>query len=173
MRCLVLMQVIMTHGYSRVVMQALLTAVKTHGKRVRVYVTESRPSGQGLRTYERLRAEGIPCSVVVDTAVAYVIDRVDLCLVGAEAVAESGGIFNAIGSYQLSIIAKAAKKPVFALAERCAMLLTTALNSCVSFPYRSTMSLTRRATCRCRPRKKTWACRTAYIARQPWKRTTP
>lgn len=112
------MQVIMTHGYSRVVMQAILAAVKTHGKRVRVYVSESRPTGLGLRTYERLRAEGIPCTVVLDTAVAYVIDRIDLCLVGAEAVAESGGIFNAIGSYQLSIIAKAAKKPVFALAER-------------------------------------------------------
>ncbi|WFD18828.1 translation initiation factor eIF-2B subunit alpha [Malassezia caprae] len=109
--------VIMTHGYSRVVMQAILAAVKTHGKRVRVYVTESRPTGLGLRTYERLRAEGILCTVVLDTAVAYVIDRIDLCLVGAEAVAESGGIFNAIGSYQLSIIAKAAKKPVFALAE--------------------------------------------------------
>ncbi|WFD22416.1 translation initiation factor eIF-2B subunit alpha [Malassezia equina] len=96
---------------------AILAAVQTHGKRVRVYVTESRPTGQGLRTYERLRAEGIPCTVILDTAVAYVVDRIDMCLVGAEAVAESGGIFNAVGSYQLSIIAKAAKKPVFALAE--------------------------------------------------------
>lgn len=115
-----LTQVIMTHGYSRVVMQALLTAVKSHGKRVRVYVTESRPSGQGLRTYERLRKEGIPCTVVLDTAVAYIIDRVDMCLLGAEAVAESGGTFNAIGSYQMGLIAKAANKPVFALAERYA-----------------------------------------------------
>ena len=39
--------VILTHGYSRVVMQVLLTAVKTHGKHIKVYVTESRPSEQG------------------------------------------------------------------------------------------------------------------------------
>ena len=115
-------------------MQAILAAVKTHGKRVRVCVTESRPTGQGLRTYERLRAEGIPCTVVLDTAVAYVIDRIDLCLVGAEAVAESGGIFNAIGSYQLSIIAKAAKKPVFALAERYAHELTRSFKFLRLFP---------------------------------------
>lgn len=110
--------VILTHGYSRVVMQALLTAVKTHRKRICVYVTESRPTGQGLQTYHRLREEGIPCTVVLDTAVAYLMHRVDMCLLGAEAVAESGGIFNAVGSYQIGIIAKAAKKPVFAVAER-------------------------------------------------------
>lgn len=123
--------VILTHGYSRVVMQVLLTAVKTHGKHIKVYVTESRPSEQGyvqqrdtltherLKTYNRLRNEGVQCTVVLDTAVAYIIDKVDLCLIGAEGVAESGGYFNAVGSYQLGIISKAAAKPVFAVAERC------------------------------------------------------
>lgn len=109
--------VIMIHGYSRVVMQALLTAKKEHGKRMHVYVTESRPTEQGLHTYKRLREEGIPCTVVLDSAVAYLMHRIDMCLLGAEAVAESGGIFNAVGSYQIGIIAKAAKKPVFAVAE--------------------------------------------------------
>ena len=109
--------VILTHGYSRVVMQVLLSAAKVHGKRMSVYVTESRPTGQGLQTYKRLREEGIPCTVVLDSAVAYLMHRVDMCLLGGEAVVESGGIFNAVGSYQIGIIAKAAKKPVFAVAE--------------------------------------------------------
>lgn len=65
-----------------------------------------------------LSEAGIPCTVVLDSAVGYIIHKVDMCLIGAEGVAESGGLFNAIGSYQLGVIAKAACKPVFAAAER-------------------------------------------------------
>ncbi|GBE82324.1 Translation initiation factor eIF-2B subunit alpha [Sparassis crispa] len=107
--------VILTHSHSRVVMKALLHAHKT--KRISVYVTEARPRGLGLNTYETLTAAGIPCTVVLDSAVAYVIDRVDFVLVGSEAVVESGGLINAVGSNQIAIIAKATHKPFYALAE--------------------------------------------------------
>ncbi|KAI0336438.1 nagb/rpia/CoA transferase-like protein [Cubamyces sp. BRFM 1775] len=107
--------VILTHSYSRVVLKALLHAHKT--KRISVYVTESRPRGLGLKTYEALTAAGIPCTVVLDSAVAYVMDRVDFVLVGSEAVVESGGLINYVGSNQMAIIAKAANKPFYALAE--------------------------------------------------------
>ncbi|KAI0798058.1 IF-2B-domain-containing protein [Abortiporus biennis] len=107
--------VILTHSYSRVVMRALLHAHKT--KRISVYVTEARPRGLGIRTYEALTSAGIPCTVVLDSAVAYVMDKVDFVLVGSEAVVESGGLINAVGSNQMAIIAKAASKPFYALAE--------------------------------------------------------
>ncbi|KAI0736975.1 nagb/rpia/CoA transferase-like protein [Fomitopsis betulina] len=107
--------VILTHSYSRVVMKALLHAHKT--KRISVYVTEARPRGLGLKTHEALTAAGIPCTVVLDSAVAYVMDRVDFVMVGSEAVVESGGLINAVGSNQMAIIAKAANKPFYALAE--------------------------------------------------------
>ncbi|KAG8893102.1 translation initiation factor eIF-2B subunit alpha, partial [Tulasnella sp. 408] len=87
--------VILTHSYSRVVMQALLKANKR--KRISVYVTEARPKGLG--------------------AVAYCMDKVDLVLVGSEAVVESGGLINAVGTLSMAIIAKAANKPLYALAE--------------------------------------------------------
>lgn len=73
-----------------------------------------------IRTYEALSAAGIPCALVLDSAVAYVMDKIDLVLVGSEAVVESGGLINAVGSYQMAIVAKAANKPVYALAERYA-----------------------------------------------------
>ncbi|KAH9946193.1 nagb/rpia/CoA transferase-like protein [Epithele typhae] len=107
--------VILTHSYSRVVLKALLHAHKT--KRISVYVTESRPKGLGLTTYEKLTTAGIPCTVVLDSAVAYVMDRVDFVLVGSEAVVESGGLVNYVGSSQMAIIAKAANRPFYALAE--------------------------------------------------------
>jgi len=46
------------------------------------------------------------------------MDKVDLVLVGSEAVVESGGLINAVGSYQIALIAKAANVPFYALAER-------------------------------------------------------
>ncbi|KAH7930804.1 nagb/rpia/CoA transferase-like protein [Leucogyrophana mollusca] len=107
--------VILTHSYSRVVMKTLLRAHER--KRISVYVTEARPRGLGLRTYDELTAAGIPCTVVLDSAVSYVMDQVDFVLVGSEAVVESGGLINAVGSNQIAIIAKAANKPFYALAE--------------------------------------------------------
>lgn len=56
-----------------------------------VYVTEARPRSLGNKTYEALTAAGIPCAVVLDSAVAYVMEKVDVVLVGSEAIVESGG----------------------------------------------------------------------------------
>ncbi|KAJ7109348.1 nagb/rpia/CoA transferase-like protein [Mycena epipterygia] len=107
--------VILTHSYSRVVMETLLLAHKS--KRISVFVTEARPRGLGVKTAEALTAAGIPCTVILDSAVAYAMEKVDFVLVGSEAVVESGGLINAIGSLQIAIIAKAANKPFYALAE--------------------------------------------------------
>lgn len=51
------------------------------------------------------------------------MDNVDFVLVGSEAVVESGGLINAVGSNQMAIIAKAANKPFYALAERLDRIL--------------------------------------------------
>ncbi|TRM59365.1 hypothetical protein BD626DRAFT_508106 [Schizophyllum amplum] len=107
--------VILTHSYSRVVMKTLLMAHKR--KRISVFVTEARPRGLGIKTAEVLRANGIPVTIVLDSAVSYVMEKVDFVLVGSEAVVESGGLVNAVGSNQIAIIAKAANKPFYALAE--------------------------------------------------------
>ncbi|KAJ1831723.1 translation initiation factor eIF-2B subunit alpha [Coemansia sp. RSA 2711] len=109
-------QTILVHSYSRVIMGLLARAVKQN-KRFRVYLTESRPDQSGLRAAEELRQLGVPCEVILDAAVGYIMEKVDMILVGAEGVVESGGLINKIGTYQLAIIAKAAKKPFYAVAE--------------------------------------------------------
>ncbi|EGG02043.1 uncharacterized protein MELLADRAFT_66560 [Melampsora larici-populina 98AG31] len=111
---------IMIHGYSRVVLHAILRAFspdQNPRKRFQVYVTESRPSELGLRTHAILTQHGISCVVVLDSAVAYAMGKVDLVMVGAEAVLEDGGLINYIGSYQMAIAAKAHNKPFYALTE--------------------------------------------------------
>lgn len=96
--------------------QTILRAHKQH-KRVSVYVTEARPKGLGMRTHQVLTDAGIPCTVVLDSAVGYIMERVDMVLLGCEAVVESGALVSSVGTYQLALIAKAMQKPVFALAE--------------------------------------------------------
>lgn len=90
--------------------------------------------------------------MVLDSAVAYVMDKVDFVLVGSEAVVESGGLINAVGSNQMAIIAKAANKPFYALAERLDFIFTLVearsetsiylvTNFIDYFPYRNMISL--------------------------------
>ncbi|KAK9900638.1 nagb/rpia/CoA transferase-like protein [Cystobasidium minutum MCA 4210] len=108
--------VILTHSYSRVVTQSLLHAARQR-KRVTVYVTEARPFGLGIKTHAILTKAGIPCQVILDSAVAFAMPQVDMVLLGAEALAENGGLINFIGGYQMALAAKHADKPVYALAE--------------------------------------------------------
>lgn len=39
---------------------------------------------------------GISCTMILDSAVGYVMEQVDMVMVGAEGVAESGGVINKV-----------------------------------------------------------------------------
>lgn len=108
---------ILVHSYSRVVHQLLLKARKDKFLRFKVIVTESRPSNNGYKMAAVLREADIPVQVVVDNAVGYVIHNVDKIVVGAEGVAESGGIINHIGTYQIGCLAKINNKPFYVVTE--------------------------------------------------------
>ncbi|NXW95675.1 EI2BA factor, partial [Alopecoenas beccarii] len=122
---------ILTHAYSRVVLRVLEAAVDSK-KRFSVYVTESQPdqAGQVLihlqKMAKALRKLNIPVTVILDAAQdfdffpplnSYIMEKVDLVLVGAEGVVESGGIINKIGTNQIAVCAKAQNKPFYVVAE--------------------------------------------------------
>jgi translation initiation factor eIF-2B subunit alpha len=52
----------------------------------------------GFKAAERLTGMGIPVTVILDSAVGYYMERVDIVLLGAEGVVESGGIVNKVRS---------------------------------------------------------------------------
>eukprot|EP00741_Cyanophora_paradoxa_P006478 tig00001003_g6271.t1 len=108
--------VILTHGYSRVVIATLLNAAQ-HNKQFSVYVTETRPYPRGQETAERLARAGVPVNVVPDAAVAYFMNKIDCVIVGAEGVVENGGVINKVGTLQIAMIAHAFKKPFYVAAE--------------------------------------------------------
>ncbi|KAI8388511.1 uncharacterized protein BYT42DRAFT_560313 [Radiomyces spectabilis] len=109
--------VILVQAYSRVVMSVLYYAANVQHKRFKVYVAEGRPNSEGLQAVDALREAGIPCRAVLDSAVGYIMDKVDMVFVGAEGVVENGGIINQIGTYQIALVANALGKPVYTVAE--------------------------------------------------------
>ncbi|KAI7858648.1 hypothetical protein BDC45DRAFT_434147 [Circinella umbellata] len=109
--------VILVHAYSRVVMSVLYHAANVQNKRFKVYVTEGRPNSEGLNAVKALKEAGIPCRAILDSAVGYIVDKVDMVFVGAEGVVENGGVINQVGTYQIALVANTLGKPVYAVAE--------------------------------------------------------
>jgi translation initiation factor eIF-2B subunit alpha len=64
-----------------------------------------------------LRQRDIPVATIPSTAIAYCLDQVTQCFVGAEGVVENGGIVSRLGTYQLAMLAKAAGKPFYVVSE--------------------------------------------------------
>jgi translation initiation factor eIF-2B subunit alpha len=86
---------ILTHSKSRVVLQMLKEAARSN-KRFQVFVTESFPDQSGILMRDELLKHNISCTLILDSAMGYIMDSVDLVLVGAEGVVESGGIINKV-----------------------------------------------------------------------------
>ncbi|XP_043096822.1 translation initiation factor eIF-2B subunit alpha isoform X1 [Puntigrus tetrazona] len=107
---------ILTHSSSRVVLKVLENAAADN-KRFTVYVTESQPDSAGKLMAKKLCNLNIPVTVVLDAAVGYIMEKVDLVIVGAEGVVESGGVINKIGTYQMAVCSKAHNKPFYVVAE--------------------------------------------------------
>ncbi|BBN00284.1 translation initiation factor eIF-2B subunit alpha [Marchantia polymorpha subsp. ruderalis] len=107
---------ILTHGYSRVVL-ALLKLAASQGKRFQVVCTEGRPDNTGLEMAKELMGAKIPMMLILDAGVANMMGQIDMVLLGAEGVVESGGVINHIGTYQTALVARSMNKPVYVAAE--------------------------------------------------------
>jgi len=79
------------------------------GKKVFVYVDETRPRNQGSRlTAWELSNEHIPHAIIPDHAGAYLMSkgRIDLVITGADRIARNGDVANKIGTLDKAIVAK-------------------------------------------------------------------
>jgi len=78
------------------------------GRRVHVYVGETRPLLQGARlTAWELTQAGVRCTIIADAAAAALLRaaQVDLVVVGADRIAANGDFANKIGTYALAVLA--------------------------------------------------------------------
>lgn len=108
--------VLLTHCNSEAALGCILEAHR-QGKEIEVYATEVRPRNQGLITIRTLNDAGIRTNYIIDSAVRYFINDVDLVIVGADAIAVNGAVVNKIGTAQIAHAANEARTNVVVAAE--------------------------------------------------------
>ena len=89
------------------------------GKRIHVFVDETRPLLQGgrLTTWE-LRRLGVPYTLISDSMAALILrdGRAQRVLVGADRVARNGDFANKVGTYGLAVLARHHGVPFYCVA---------------------------------------------------------
>ena len=91
----------------------------SQGKRLHVWVDETRPLLQGARlTAWELQQWGVPCTLIADNMAASLMGtgKVDAVLVGADRIAANGDTANKIGTYGLAVLAHAHNIPFYVVA---------------------------------------------------------
>jgi methylthioribose-1-phosphate isomerase len=94
----------------------VVRAAVEHGKKVHVWVDETRPRLQGARlTAWELTRDDIPCTLIADNAAGHLMrtGQVDIVLYGADRVAANGDVANKVGSYKLAVVARENGIPCF------------------------------------------------------------
>ena len=115
------------------------------GRKVHVYVDETRPLLQGSRltVWELMRA-GIACTLITDGAAATLMRqaKVDVILVGADRICASGDFANKIGTYGLAVLARHHGVPFYCAAPWSTVDVTLAEGDLIPIEQRSAAEVT-------------------------------
>jgi methylthioribose-1-phosphate isomerase len=116
------------------------------GKKVFVWVDETRPRCQGARlTAWEMQMEGIPYALIVDNASGYYMRRgeVDMVIVGADRVAANGDVANKIGTYEKAVLAHENGVPFYVAAPEMTFDLATPTGDSIEIEERASEEVTR------------------------------
>lgn len=94
-----------TGGYGTAT--AAIYAAKEEGKKIHVFVDETRPVLQGARlTAWELMEEGVPCTLITDNSAGALMRKaeIDLAIVGTDRTARNGDVANKIGTYTVAVL---------------------------------------------------------------------
>lgn len=89
-----------------------LSVIRTawkQGKKIHVYVDETRPLLQGARlTAWELANDGIPFTLITDNMAGHIMKqgKIGLAITGADRIAANGDSANKIGTYSVAVLAK-------------------------------------------------------------------
>ena len=97
----------------------VVRAAHEQGKKIHVWVDETRPYLQGARlTAWELQQAGIPHTLITDNMAGHFMSRgkVDIVFLGADRIAANGDVANKIGTYSLSVLARENGIPFYSVA---------------------------------------------------------
>lgn len=108
--------VILTHCHSSTVTD-LLKRAKQERKEFEVICTETRPLFQGRTTAQEMLDLGLKTTMIADSAARFFMNRVDLVLVGCDAITSEGNVINKIGTSLIALAAHEARTPFYVVSE--------------------------------------------------------
>jgi len=115
------------------------------GRRVHVYVDETRPLLQGSRltAWELMRA-GVPCTLITDGMAATLMQqkKVAVVLVGADRICANGDFANKIGTYGLAVLAQHHGVPFYCAAPWSTVDVTLASGDLIPIEQRAPAEVT-------------------------------
>ena len=97
----------------------VVRAAWEEGKKIHVFVDETRPVLQGARlTAWELMKEKIPATLIADNMAGFLMKqgRISKVIVGADRIAANGDVANKIGTYSLAVLAKEHSIPFYVAA---------------------------------------------------------
>ncbi|MCW7076306.1 MAG: ribose 1,5-bisphosphate isomerase [Candidatus Syntropharchaeales archaeon] len=131
---------ILTHCNSTAAIGAIIRAHRDD-KRIKVYATETRPRHQGYITAKVLAGEGVDVTLIVDSAVRFFMQEVDIVIIGADTVASNGFVINKIGTSQVALCAHEARVPVLVCAETYKFSRETVMGRIVEIEERDPLEI--------------------------------
>ena len=108
---------------------SVITSAHRAGRRVHVWVDETRPLLQGSRlTSWELQKNTVPHEIITDSMAGWIMKtgRVDVVITGADRVARNGDTANKIGTYALAVLARHHGIPFYVALPRSTVDLSAA-----------------------------------------------
>jgi methylthioribose-1-phosphate isomerase len=124
---------------------SIVFTAQDQGKRLHVFVDETRPLLQGARlTAWELRQRGVPVTLICDSAAALVMKEagVSAVIVGADRIASNGDTANKIGTYGLALLAQLHKIPFYVAAPVSTFDLTLESGESIPIEQRAAEEIT-------------------------------
>jgi methylthioribose-1-phosphate isomerase len=141
-----------TAGYGTAL--GVIRAACKQGKKLHVYVDETRPVLQGARlTAWELKKEKIPYTLITDNMAGFLMrqGRIDKIIVGADRIAANGDTANKIGTYSLAVLARAHRIPFYVAAPLSTIDVSLKTGDAIPIEERKSEEVTRFKGVPCAP----------------------
>jgi len=132
-----------TAGYGTAL--GVIRAAHEAGKKIRVFVDETRPWLQGARlTAWELMKDGIPVTLITDNMAGHFMQKGEItcCVVGADRIAANGDTANKIGTYSVAVLARENGIPFYVAAPVSTFDLTLSDGDSIPIEERTSVEVT-------------------------------
>jgi methylthioribose-1-phosphate isomerase len=132
-----------TAGYGTAL--GVIRAASEAGKRIHVFIDETRPFLQGSRlTSWELMKDRIACTLIADNMAGALMaqGKIQLAIVGADRIVANGDVANKIGTYSVALLCHAHRIPFYVAAPTSTIDLSIKTGAVIPIEQRSTQEIT-------------------------------